>query len=86
MCSLPSLSVEQHSTTMVNIECDLDDPAFIAVAPTDRFLAPFCRTAFISSTDFTSTSVKPLTYTPSGDSLRSRPCLLPESRSMTSSL
>ena len=55
MCSpvrtVPVLS--QHSTMIVKIACDLEDPAFMAVAPTDRFFLPACMTWSISCEDFT---------------------------------
>ena len=55
MCSpvrtVPVLS--QHSTIIVKIACDLEDPAFMAVAPTDRFFLPACMTWSISCEDFT---------------------------------
>ena len=43
----------QHSTMIVKIACDLEEPAFMAVAPTDRFFLPACMTWSISCEDFT---------------------------------
>ena len=55
MCS-PVLTVpveSQHSTMIVKIACDLELPAFMAVAPTLRFFLPACMTWSISCEDFT---------------------------------
>ena len=49
--TVPVLS--QHSTIIVNIACERLDPAFMAVAPTDRFFLPACMTWSISCEDFT---------------------------------
>ena len=49
-----TLPVEsQHSTMIVKIACDLEDPAFMAVAPTDLFFLPACMTWSISCEDLT---------------------------------
>ena len=55
MCSpvrtVPVLS--QHSTMIVKMACDLEEPAFMAVAPTLLFFLPACMTWSISCEDFT---------------------------------
>jgi len=63
MCSpvrtVPVLS--QHSTMIVKMACDLEDPAFMAVAPTLLFFLPACMTWSISCELFTMKLVRSLT-------------------------
>ena len=53
-----------HSIKIVNIECDLEDSAFIKVEPTERFSLPLSIHLFISAAVFTISYFKSLIKTP----------------------
>ena len=72
MCSPRFSSTSAHSTMIVNMAWDRDEPAFISVSPTDLFFLPACITWSISWDDLTTKEVRSLTYTPESTfSLRS---------------